>query len=340
MLCSPTPVAQWPADMLMLETPVAGVESHAVAPSREAPSPAETAGAAALVAPGAVIAVVLRGSPPEDQTLRDAIVFEPPQRVFSRRELCSTVASVAAENDLPVPFFANLIWQESGFQPHVVSPAGAQGIAQFMPDTASQYGLDNPFNPIDALAVSARFLKDLLGQFGNLGLAAAAYNAGPKRVQDWMAKKSKLPTETRNYVQTITGRPAESWAQPKAVHTERMPGRAPCVEVVRAVKAQQMKEEALQALAMKVPEREQSKAAFKLASVAATPAKPLKAASKTSARKLILIAAASRHKPRGPKVIVLKSAMPLKIMPATKIAAKRPAPGHHAGQKIKMANAR
>src|SRR5581483_5921869 len=117
---------------------------------------------------------------------------------------------------------ANLIWQESGFKPHVVSPVGAQGIAQFMPDTASRYGLDNPFDPMKALKASGRFLRELLGQFGNVGLAAASYNAGPKRVQAWIDRKSRLPAETRHYVAAITGRPAESWVQPKAVATVRM----------------------------------------------------------------------------------------------------------------------
>ena len=64
-----------------------------------------------------------------------------------------------------------------------------------------------------ALAASGKLLADLLSQFGNLGLAAAAYNAGPKRVQNWMAQRSKLPAETRHYVRSITGRPAEHWAR-------------------------------------------------------------------------------------------------------------------------------
>jgi hypothetical protein len=52
-------------------------------------------------------------------------------------------------------------------------------------------------------------------RFGNLGLAAAAYNAGPKRVSDWLRKKRRLPEETRNYVKAITGQPASSWAGSK-----------------------------------------------------------------------------------------------------------------------------
>ena len=132
---------------------------------------------------------------------------------YTKNELCSAAASVAAANKLPISFFANLIHQESGFKTHVVSPAGAQGIAQFMPRVAASYGLVNPFEPMAALAASGKLLADLLSQFGNLGLAAAAYNAGPKRVQNWMAQRSKLPAETRHYVRSITGRPAEHWAR-------------------------------------------------------------------------------------------------------------------------------
>ena len=149
-------------------------------------------------------------------------------RAFSKGELCVTAASVAEANNLPVPFFTNLIQQESGFKPHVVSPAGAQGIAQFMPRVAASYGLVNPFDPIQALAVSGKFLAELVAQFGNLGLAAAAYNAGPKRVQNWMARRGKLPAETRQYVQNITGRPAEQWTRRARSAAVKLPARTSC----------------------------------------------------------------------------------------------------------------
>ena len=57
----------------------------------------------------------------------------------------------------------------------------------------------------------ANSLRELSEQFGNLGLAAAAYNAGPRRVIDWMAKRGALPGETRHYVLRITGHSAEAW---------------------------------------------------------------------------------------------------------------------------------
>ena len=88
----------------------------------------------------------------------------------------------------------------------------AQGIAQFMPGTASERGLLDPFNPVQALPKAAAFLDELRNQFGNLGLAAAAYNAGPRRVQDWLGGTGYMPEQTRNYVVAITGSTVETWA--------------------------------------------------------------------------------------------------------------------------------
>jgi hypothetical protein len=66
-------------------------------------------------------------------------------------------------------------------------------------------------NPAQALPKSAEFLRELRTQFGNLGLAAAAYNAGPARVRDWLAGKRTLPSETQAYVRIVTGRRADEW---------------------------------------------------------------------------------------------------------------------------------
>jgi hypothetical protein len=152
--------------------------------------------------------------------------------------LCRTVADVANANKLPIPFFANLIWAESSFNIKTISRAGAQGIAQFMPKTAVIYGLENPFEPVHAINVSARFLVELRDQFGNLGLAAAAYNAGPRRVTNWLAKRGSLPMETQRYVRKITGRSVDQWVGAENVaraEIEPMPAKAPCVEVAEAV---------------------------------------------------------------------------------------------------------
>jgi hypothetical protein len=129
---------------------------------------------------------------------------------------CLALAKAAAAHDLPLDFFVRLIRQESSFNPNSVSHKGAQGIAQFMPGTARWRGLADPFEPLQALYESARWLRELREQFGNLGLAAAAYNAGPRRVEDWLAGRGGLPGETRAYVRIITGRQAEEWASGSA----------------------------------------------------------------------------------------------------------------------------
>jgi Transglycosylase SLT domain/SPOR domain len=136
----------------------------------------------------------------------------------TRETICLMIESAAKANDLPLEFFARVIWQESRFQSNAVGPVTrsgqrAQGIAQFMPGTASDRGLLDPFNPVQALPKSAEFLAELRNQFGNLGLAAAAYNAGPRRVQEWLAGTGGMPAETRNYVSTITGVTVDDWAR-------------------------------------------------------------------------------------------------------------------------------
>jgi hypothetical protein len=144
--------------------------------------------------------------------------------------ICLMIESAARANGLPLEFFARVIWQESRFQSNAVGPmtrsgSRAQGIAQFMPGTASERGLLDPFNPVQALPKSAEFLAELREQFGNLGLAAAAYNAGPRRVQEWLAGTGGMPYETRNYVSVITGSSIENWA--KAGKGGKMPESAP-----------------------------------------------------------------------------------------------------------------
>ena len=143
--------------------------------------------------------------------------------------LCDTLAASAHKSGLPVSFFANLIWQESRFVFRAVSPAGALGIAQFMPRTAAAMGLTNPFDPLKALPASARLLGGLFQRFGNLGLAAAAYNAGEARVSNWLSEKSGLPQETRNYVLAITGFPVEHWKEAaKGLQSFKLAARMPC----------------------------------------------------------------------------------------------------------------
>jgi hypothetical protein len=136
----------------------------------------------------------------------------------TRKSICLLLEAAAQANDLPVEFFARVIWQESRFRPDAVGPITrsgqrAQGIAQFMPGTAAERNLLNPFDPIQALPKSAEFLRELRREFGNLGLSAAAYNAGPRRVREWLAGTGGMPAETRNYVLAITGASVEEWAK-------------------------------------------------------------------------------------------------------------------------------
>jgi len=134
---------------------------------------------------------------------------------MKHNDLCDVLEEVADEFDLPASLFTRLIWQESRFRNETVSRAGAQGMAQFMPRTAEVRGLNDPFDPLQALPASADFLRDLVEQFGNFGLAAAAYNGGPTRVRNWLAGRGNLPKETRDYVLHITGRPWNTGARPR-----------------------------------------------------------------------------------------------------------------------------
>ena len=150
--------------------------------------------------------------------------------------LCGMVESSAKTEGLPVDFFTKLIWRESSFRPTAVSPAGAQGVAQFMPQTASERGLVDPFDPASAIPASAKFLGELKRRLGNLGLAAAAYNAGETAVANWLANKGPLPFETQDYVLGITGHDAEEWRSEKPP-TDAAPETGPsCLSLIATLR--------------------------------------------------------------------------------------------------------
>ena len=111
--------------------------------------------------------------------------------------------SAAQRWNVSATLLAAQIYAESNFNPFARSPAGAQGIAQFMPATARAYGLSNSFDPEQAIDAQAHFMRDLLRQFGSVPLALAAYNAGPGRV----SACGCIPPfpETRGYVARILG---------------------------------------------------------------------------------------------------------------------------------------
>ncbi|HEU0084886.1 MAG TPA: lytic transglycosylase domain-containing protein [Bradyrhizobium sp.] len=177
--------------------------------------------AGGFVRPSVEELAVPKAEPRKPETAADA---------DTREAMCLMIESAAKANGLPLEFFARVIWQESRFQSDAVGPVTrsgqrAQGIAQFMPGTASERRLLDPFDPVQALPKSAEFLSELRSQFGNLGLAAAAYNAGPRRVQEWLAGKGGMPAETRNYVYAITGSSVDDWAT--VGNNARPPDRAP-----------------------------------------------------------------------------------------------------------------
>ncbi|GGE12214.1 hypothetical protein GCM10011390_34230 [Aureimonas endophytica] len=166
---------------------------------------------AALLPPALALVLVLSGGPVAAQ--------EPaPARIGAAsfaRDTCRVIAEEAGRRVLPSSFFARLIWRESLFNPAAVSIRGAQGIAQFLPGTAAEHGLADPFDAPAALAASARYLTLLRTRFGSLGLAAAAYNAGPGRIDAWLKGQAALPRETEDYVLWITGHSAADWSAAK-----------------------------------------------------------------------------------------------------------------------------
>jgi soluble lytic murein transglycosylase-like protein len=114
------------------------------------------------------------------------------------------IARAALRWNVPVDLLAAQLYAESGFNPFARSPAGAEGIAQFMPGTAGAYGLANPYDPGASIDAQAHLMSDLLRHFGGkLALALAAYNAGLGAVE----RAGGLPPfgETRAYVARILG---------------------------------------------------------------------------------------------------------------------------------------
>jgi hypothetical protein len=168
-----------------------------------------------LLLTGLALTNEARAQPVHDKAKRDAAQKAITEKLGKRSEsVCPLLDEIALRAGIPPLFFARLIWQESRFRANAVSPKGAQGIAQFMPGTARLRGLADPFEPKSALVASAAFLADLHAEFGNLGLAAAAYNAGPQRVRNWLSNDLvMLPAETRQYVAIITGRLPRDWRE-------------------------------------------------------------------------------------------------------------------------------
>lgn len=151
-------------------------------------------------------------------------VAEQPEKAADPRvsAICDLIAENAGKVGMPPDFFARLIWKESRFDEGARSPVGAQGIAQFMPYTARERGLADPYDKTQAIYHSATYLRDLRAELGSWGLAAAAYNGGINRVKRWMNAGGRLPYETEDYVLSITAQPA-AWFREERREAEVLP---------------------------------------------------------------------------------------------------------------------
>jgi soluble lytic murein transglycosylase-like protein len=126
-------------------------------------------------------------------------------------EYASLIDAAAARNGLDPAVLHGLIEQESGFDPGATSSAGASGLTQLMPGTASSLGVADPMNPAESIEGGARYLGQLMSQFGgNTEDALAAYNAGPGAVEQYGGTPPYA--ETQSYVSKVLGY-AESYRQ-------------------------------------------------------------------------------------------------------------------------------
>jgi soluble lytic murein transglycosylase-like protein len=133
---------------------------------------------------------------------------------FVPEQYAPVLARAAQRWNVSAALLAAQIYVESNFNPFARSPAGAQGIAQFMPGTARAMGLSNPFDAVEAVDAQAHLMRDLLRRFASVPLALAAYNAGPGAVAGCMC----IPPypETRGYVARILALLAGAGESPTA----------------------------------------------------------------------------------------------------------------------------
>jgi soluble lytic murein transglycosylase-like protein len=130
--------------------------------------------------------------------------------ILSTSDYVAIARQAAISVGIPPGYFVRQIYVESGFNPYAHSPAGAVGIAQFLPSTAAAMGV-NPYDPVSALYGAARYMARLSNSFGgDYAKALAGYNAGSAAVNNaiatgganWLAY---MPLETQNYVRKIMG---------------------------------------------------------------------------------------------------------------------------------------
>ena len=161
--------------------------------------------AGGVVASPTAVAAAETAEVPADVFVPEAIVADPARHAAGVPQTYKAkVAELAARYDLSPSLIEAMVWQESRWRANAVSPAGARGLAQLMPGTARDLGV-NPDDPFANLEGGARYLRAQLDRFeGDLELALAAYNAGPGRVE----RAGGIPRirETQQYVAAIMGR--------------------------------------------------------------------------------------------------------------------------------------
>ncbi|WP_082635347.1 lytic transglycosylase domain-containing protein [Sphingobium yanoikuyae] len=125
--------------------------------------------------------------------------FLKPDAEARRAAYYGMMSAIACEHGIPTGLFDAMIIQESRYNPAAISKMKAYGLAQLMPGTAAQLGI-NPYDPVQNLRGGARYLRTQLDTFGQVHLALAAYNAGPGRVKGGAVPRIR---ETQGYVATI-----------------------------------------------------------------------------------------------------------------------------------------
>lgn len=131
-----------------------------------------------------------------------------PVRQISRIDIAPHVREASLRFGLPEQWIYAVIRVESAGRTRAVSPAGAMGLMQLMPGTwarqRARFSLgSDPFDPRDNIMAGTSYLREMYDRYGAQGFLAA-YNAGPGRYEDWLARRRSLPLETRRYVAKIS----------------------------------------------------------------------------------------------------------------------------------------
>ena len=121
-------------------------------------------------------------------------------------KIAEAIFDAASEHRLDALLLIRLIRQESGFKPTICSSAGACGLTQLMPLTAIEVGVTDRTDVRQSVHGGAQYLRKMIDRYGRTDLGLAAYNCGPKCIDDWRAGKRALPDETRGYVRAILGK--------------------------------------------------------------------------------------------------------------------------------------